>query len=246
MQLSRALQAFLFHDVWSYFMPGILTLIPVALFDVFPGSSAQVKQSIQTLGAFPSAIAFLVSAYIAGYLVSTVSFISWEFWATKYPPINLVGTSGLVSALRNNFGDIVEKRPSESDRRHSNRLVDCCLEYIEANHLEFFAVNIERKLSMKNFEVGLSGALLAWVGSFLVSIDFPSSLLPAGLTLGLALYLHFKGSRDLDRLIEERAVAKFMYHQAVRANCTAGERGASAAQESAAGGAPQESDAGAS
>ena len=62
---------------------------------------------------------------------------------------------------------------------------------------------------MKNFEVGLSGALAVWAGSILFSASFPGALLPAGVAQFLAYRLHFHGRWFLDSQIDERAVSRF-------------------------------------
>jgi hypothetical protein len=172
--------------------------------------SAQVKQSVQTLGGFPSAIAILISAYIVGYLVSTITLISWEFWANKSPTMRIVLWPGLSDALKDTFGDIMEKRGNESDISHSNRIVDCCLGFIETKEPEFFATNIERKLSMKNFEIGMPGALVVWSGSLLTALAFPVSLLPAVLALGLApTFTSEEAVLSIDRSMNERLQHSF-------------------------------------
>lgn len=226
MQLSRVIQSLLFRDVVSYLLPGVFALTPVVLYDVFPELSARVTLSIQTVGPFAAAIGSLTCAYVVGYLISTVSYWSWEACAKLNPPSAVVtedGLDGLASALCRDFGEAVEKRDAESDREYSDRLVAYCQSYVEACDREFFALNIERTHSMKNFEIGLSGALVVWIACLPVTLSWSQAAGPIAGALALSLYLHLRGSRFLDRAIDEAAVTAYLRLHHSQAQAHAGD-----------------------
>ena len=201
MTLSRLIETLLLRDLLSYLIPGLLSLLSITSLGLDRGHSLVFVEQLGRL-AGPTGVAFVLGsiAYVVGYLLSTLLFYLRDALRPFRRPNIRKPHPEIIDQLGRTFG--VWTR--EADLRH---LASLCLQLVEIRSPDFYIEKIERRVTLRNFEVSLSGVFLVWTCALVVAIDWYAkfwALLPLMVTLLLLL-----SSRNLDAAIDRLAFSSF-------------------------------------
>jgi mannitol-specific phosphotransferase system IIBC component len=156
MNLSRILQTLLVRDMFSYFVPGLIALAgPLVLSGRARGAvSTAASWANSTLGGKIAAIAAAGVVYGTGFLAATVAWLILEKvlngkWPVKIEPWR--------AAL------LTERLGPKASSATADDLVQAVEQELQVARPRTFDMNIERLWQIRNFELGLFGAGLAWL-----------------------------------------------------------------------------------
>ena len=112
-----------------------------------------MKTAYDIAGESAALIGFLGAGYVVGYLASTILFYIRERvrWL-KSQEIESIRPE-IIGKLKEIFGDWIEKE----NKRY---LAGVCLNYVELNIPDYYYEKIERRTSLRNFEMGIAAVIL--------------------------------------------------------------------------------------
>jgi hypothetical protein len=151
--LSKFLESFLMRDILSYLLPGFIELYLLASITLDDRTLQSVTDEIQSIlgTTFTTALVLGVS-YIVGYVVSTLMFYARShIMALQRTRANL--ESGPREELAALFGEWTRNASP-------SRLSSLCLDVLRIVHPQLYFEKIERRVILRNLEIGLSGLTL--------------------------------------------------------------------------------------
>ncbi|MBD3386407.1 hypothetical protein GF407_15970 [candidate division KSB1 bacterium] len=201
MSIIRFLETFLFRDILSYLIPGFINIYAISiLYSNFNVIVICEKYFDKIHIAFSLSVIFIIS-YIFGYVGSTFMFILRSKVPILNRPIIEPPVEGIVNIIKEVFGDWIANENQQN-------LIAYCLEYVQLNTPEIYFEKIERRVTLRNFEVALSFSSLLFVGAMLSSFESWNkfySLIPLA-----TLILFLAGSRYTDGEIDNFSFRLFV------------------------------------
>lgn len=213
MNFAKFIENLLLRDVLSYVMPGSLIILIFIAYGLDNGTILPILKNASDIGGELAALlGFAGVAYVIGYLASTALFylrdrIRWF----KKPDIQPIRPE-IMTKLKQTFGYWVE---TTSPRY----LTAICLHYVEIRKPEYYYEKIERRTSLRNFEVGIAAVLVMLGIAQLIALQGYFKLFAVLPLLGA--YAMMRSSRNLDAAIDRMTFITF--YTAVMADIYKGE-----------------------
>jgi hypothetical protein len=200
MSIVRFLEIFIFRDLLSYFIPGILTLLGIAIF--VPTIEFELLLHYKAyLGNNTFVIVAIICAYSLGYIGS--SFLFWlrtKITFLDRPTMSAKIEPNLAEQLKFVFGDWTSGlKPKE--------LQDYCLDFVQINCPDIYNEKIERRVTLRNYEVGMAFTSIIWIVLILIFLSAWYKLF-AIIPISIMIIL-LVGSRLMDGEIDRLSLRLF-------------------------------------
>lgn len=197
MSIVRFLEIFIFRDILSYLVPGTINLFVVVIIKSDINLSTQDIEHFVKIPVVISVFALASVCYTIGYLGSTLMFILRNQISFLDRPKIELPNDGIMKKMVEVFGDWIIKIPNEN----AKELVPYCLEYVQINTPEIYLEKIERRVTLRNFEVGLAFTSLLYFLAIIISYSGLCKLYALIPLITLSIFLY--GSRYTDSEIDK-------------------------------------------
>src|ERR1051325_4817354 len=211
MTVARFFETLLLRDVFSYLVPGALSLLVAVYYGVDGGLLRQLLvQSVALFGPTAASLVAAGVAYISGYLISTAAFYVRSTIIKRSP--GLLVPSEVLATITAKFGQWAQF----ADARY---LATLCLQYVEVQQPDYYFEKFERRIVLRNLEVSL--AAVAFLASAVVIYAAPSWHRLWAMPWLLASCLILYSSAQIERAIDRYSFTSFLVVAAVEQSSSA-------------------------
>ena len=192
MSFSRLIETLLLRDMLSYVVPGSLSLLVLAFSRLDAGYVIRgLKLANDLMGQTGAFIALTVISYVIGYVQSTVTFYVRDLILKRKVIPSL--QPEILILLKATFGDSI-------DVSNTRQLVSLCLHYVECVSPEYYMEKIERRVSLRNFEIGLGSVMAICAVATAIYSHGIWKLIALVPLLGVVAFI--RSSRNIDTSID--------------------------------------------
>ena len=151
---TKFLESFLMRDILSYLLPGFIELYLLTSTIVDDITMQSVFTEVRSiLGPSLTTALALGLSYIVGYMVSTLTFyIRSRITVAQRPTTQVEGNS------REELAELFGQWTKDADL---SKIAPLCLNVLQIVHPQLYFEKIERRIILRNLEIGLSGLMLA-------------------------------------------------------------------------------------
>jgi len=204
MSIVRFLETFIFRDILSYLVPGIINLFAVFIIKSDINVISFYQTYFEKVHIILSLFVIFALSYTLGYFGSTSMFILRSKIVLLNRPKVEPPLEGVLSKMVEVFGDWI----TQVNKENSKMLVPFCLNYVQVNTPDIYFEKIERRVTLRNFEVGLSFTSLLYLVVIAIVMDGYDKLYALIPMLTLIVFLY--GSRYTDGEIDRFSFRLFL------------------------------------
>lgn len=196
MRLTSFIQTILLRDLLSYFAPGLFLIPGLAL--LADGNAAKIVLTFGSVLGDPSGsvaiIMLSVAAYAVGYINYSLMMRVRDFLGFGGHPNQINLPDSILHQVRHQIERVFGRQLMDVSW---GQLAHICTNSLHILRPDIFNTMIERLISLRNFNVSVSGVLLLWSVILGIRLDGYFKL-TALATLALSVFLLKKSGRLQD------------------------------------------------
>lgn len=154
MSVVKFIESFLFRDLLSYLVPGVLNLL-IIFYYLEANCQSWVQTNISELPLTLQLFLIFTFAYSLGYIGSSFMFLIRKLIPILDRPKISPPPEGIKKVIINFFGDWFPNNTDLNDKELTDASSLCSI-HVQKNAPDLYFEKIDRRVTLRNFEVGLS------------------------------------------------------------------------------------------